>query len=118
VLRRAKEIASGYRLVIQRSPRLGYVGTSTEFPGVMADGPTPQACVEATILAHTALVATMLEAGEQPPVSADPSLRKEQINIRVTAEEKLRLEDAAQQRGFRNVSEFLRTTALREASAA
>jgi uncharacterized protein (DUF1778 family) len=36
----------------------------------------------------------------------------EQINIRVTPEEKLVLTDGAKRGGFRNVSEFLRTTAL------
>lgn len=78
----------------------------------MADGRTPEACVRSIREALTVATATMIEQGEDPPVSADDSGRREQINIRVTVEEKLRLEEAAHSKGFRGISDFVRSTTL------
>jgi len=64
--------------------------------------------MEATTLA----VATLLESGEHPPAPARDGNREHQMNIRLTAEEKLALEAAARQRGFRSVSDYVRHAAL------
>ena len=112
VLRRAREIVRGYRLVIQPSDRLGYVGHTVEVPTVFADSSTPDGCVKAVIQAQTAYVAMLLEAGEAPPSPVSEARREAQINIRVTAEEKMIFEEGARRGGFRNVSEFIRTSTL------
>lgn len=111
-MNRAREIARAYRLVLQPSERLGYVGHTVEVPTVFADGPTPERCVKAVIEAQTGYVAMLLEAGEAPPAPASAAKREAQINIRVTAEEKMILEDGARRGGYRNVSEFMRTASL------
>ncbi len=111
-LRRAREIVAGYRLVLQPSERLGYVGCTVEAPTVFADGSTPERCVTATLQAQAGYVAMLLEAGEAPPAPASDLRREAQINIRVTAEEKMVLEEGARRGGFRNVSEFIRTSTL------
>lgn len=57
-------------------------------------------------------VAVMLEAGQTPPLAACEEQRTQQINIRLTAEERLLIESAAKRRGYRGISDFVRTAAL------
>ncbi len=116
VWKRAGEIASGYRLIIQKEPDVGYLGRSVEMPMVMADGKTVAKCAAETIEALTVAVAVMLETGQKPPVPNTSEKRTAQVNIRVTEEEKLRLEEAAQRQGFRGISDYIRSAALKEAS--
>src|SRR5437763_16898943 len=99
LLRRAKIIADNYQIVIQ-SEDGAYFGRRLEMPFVMSDGKTPDECVHATREALTVAVAYLLESGKTPPVAATESARKEQVNIRLTAEEKLLLEEAARSKGF------------------
>lgn len=113
--RRAQKIASSYRLIIEPEPGVGYFGHTAELPYAMADGQTIEACVRETMEATTAVVATMLEQGEKPPSPAAAAKRDRQVNIRLTADEKLRLEDAARTAGFRSVSDYLRTAGLERA---
>ena len=54
----------------------------------------------------------MLEEGQSPPPPASEGVRTEQVNIRFSAEEKLALETAARQHGFRSVSDYVRAAAL------
>lgn len=98
--------------MIEREPGLGYLGRSVEMPFVMADGPTIEACVHETLESHTGAVATLLEMGEKPPSPAREGKREEQLNIRLTADERQRLEESARQAGFRSISDYVRTAAL------
>jgi predicted RNase H-like HicB family nuclease len=109
---RAKEIAAGYGIVVRPEPRLGFMARGLEMPYVFADGKTMQDCVRSIREALEVAVATMLEMGDTPPAPADEQRRQEQINIRVTSEEKLLLEEAARSRGFRGVSDFVRSATL------
>jgi len=84
-------------------------------PFVMGDGKTIQSCAQETIKALIAAVATLLESGERPPSPATAGKRDRQVNVRVTADEKMRLEEVAQREGFRSVSDFMRTAALNRA---
>jgi predicted RNase H-like HicB family nuclease len=109
---RAQRVAAGYGFLIQPHPEVGYFARGFEMPNVFADGSTPQACVAAIREALEVATATMLEMGETPPPPANDAVRQEQINIRVSAEEKLLMEEAARRKGFRGVSDFVRTTTL------
>ena len=60
----------------------------------------------------TTAVAYMLEVGEVPPAAASENKRTEQINIRLTVEEKLLLEERARSKGFRGISDFVRSASL------
>jgi len=110
MLNDALRIVSDYRLVLEPNKELGYVGSSVEIPSVFADGQTPDDCVKATREALTVAVATMLEMGRRPPTGR--STRSVQVNLRLTAEEKLALESAANRMGFKGVSDFVRAAAL------
>jgi predicted RNase H-like HicB family nuclease len=117
VLRRAREIAARYKIVVWFEDG-EYYGRGVELPNAMNDGPTAAACVEnvRAILATT--VATLLEAGETPPPPAAEGVRSEQVNVRLTAEERLAMEAAAHRGGFRGVSDFLRAAGVAQAARA
>jgi predicted RNase H-like HicB family nuclease len=111
VLKRARRIAEGYRIII-RHEEDEYYGQVLELPGVMNDGRTPRECLEKTIDIVTTTVATMLERGEIPPLPASDERRDEQVNVRLSKLEKLTFEEAARSRGFRGLSDFMRIAAM------
>lgn len=117
IWKRAEEIARTYHLVIVPEPSVdGYLGRTIEFPLVMGDGPTVEACAASVIEATTLAVATILEEGKRPPAAASKARRDQQINIRLTAEEKFHLEQAARSAGFRSLSDYMRAASLGKAS--
>lgn len=115
-LDQARTIAFRYRLILEPHEELGFMGTSIEMPLVFGDGKTPDACVRETREALVSAIATMLEKGEAPPAPSTEELRTEQVNIRLTPREKLLLEEAARIKGFRGLSDFVRTTTLTNAT--
>jgi len=114
--KRAEKIVVGYRVVLEESRELGFMGTSIELPTVFADGKTANQCVLATRDALSVAVASMLERGLRPPISRER--RSIQINVRLTADEKLALEEAASRLGYKGVSEYVRAAALDRSHAA
>ena len=112
ILRRAAELADSFKIVLEPDPDEGFVGRVLEAPQWVGLGKTPDACVRETREIAISALATMLERGEAPPTPASQNLRNEQINIRVTQEEKLILEEAARRKGFRGISDFVRSTTL------
>jgi predicted RNase H-like HicB family nuclease len=111
ILERARRIAVDYQIILH-SEDGEYYGRGLEMPYVMSDGKTPDSCVRATREALTVAVATLLESGKSAPPPASRKERTEQINIRVTPEEKLLLQEAARSSGFRGISDYIRTTSL------
>ena len=112
VLQKAREIAHGYKLTIEKSERLGYIGSAVEMPTVFADGDTPEKCYQATQEALSVAVAAMLEAGQTPPQPAAFMKRTTQVNVRLTHEEKAMIASAATKAGFKGLADFIRTTVL------
>lgn len=109
---KAEKIASDYRIILEKNARLGYIGSSIELPGVFADAKTPEKCYQAIEQALTITVATMLENGQTPPLPASDEKRTVQVNVRLTAEERLLILNAANSSGFKGISDFIRSTAL------
>ncbi|HBS29490.1 MAG TPA: hypothetical protein DEB06_08595 [Phycisphaerales bacterium] len=113
MLAEAGRIASTYSYVVEPSEEAGgYFGRTLELPYVMGDGRTQEACIDSVREATICAIATMLERGESPPEGAT-SPRSEQVNIRLTAMERLRIDLEARRAGFRSVSDYIRTAALR-----
>jgi predicted RNase H-like HicB family nuclease len=111
ILRRAREIAEGYQIILNFEEGL-YYGRGLELPNAMNHGKTPDECVKATRDILTTVVAYMLECGQTPPLPASENKRTEQINVRLTPEEKLLLEEAARSKGYRGISDFVRSASL------
>ncbi len=112
LLRRAQSIADAYKLILEQDESGDYVGSALEMPLVMADGKTPNECVRQVRQALAAAVATLLESGQSPPAPASEGRRDQQVNIRLTLEEKRFLEEASRSRSFRGVSDFIRSSVL------
>lgn len=116
IWRHAVALVAGYRLILEPDPDVGYIGRSIELPNVIADGSSPDDCVRETRLALATAVATLVELGRRPPAPST-ARRTEQLNIRLTAEERLILEESAQRHGFRGISDYLRSVVLENATA-
>ena len=112
VVCKAKKIADDYRIILERNDRLGFIGTAVELPTAFADAKTPEKCYRATEDALMVAVATMIECDQRPPQPASAKRRTEQVNVRLTAEEKLLFSNAAANLGFKGISDFIRNTAL------
>jgi uncharacterized membrane protein len=94
-----------------------YYGRGVELPLAMGDGRTADACMENTVKAFVSVLATMLEAGQTPPAPASGGKRDQQVNVRLSSDERLILETAARRQGFTGVSDFVRAVALSGAKA-
>jgi predicted RNase H-like HicB family nuclease len=112
IVHKAKKLVADYRIILERHDRLGFIGCSVELPTVFADAKTPEQCYKATEEALMIAVATMIESGQRPPQPASSRRRTEQVNVRLTAEEKLLFANAAMNLGFKGVSDFIRNSAL------
>jgi len=112
IVRKAGKIVADYRIILERNESLGFIGSSVEIPTVFVDAKTPEQCYKATQDALMVAVATMIECGQRPPQPASAGRRTEQVNVRLTAEEKLLFANAAMNLGFKGISDFIRNTAL------
>ena len=111
VLAEARQIAEQYQIVLKFEDGEWY-GHGLELPGARGDGKTPAAAVVDTREALITMVAYMLEEGQIIPSPASEGTRSVQINIRVTPEEKAVLESRSRAKGFRGLSDFIRTAVL------
>jgi predicted RNase H-like HicB family nuclease len=111
LLRQARTIADSYHIILHFEDG-EYYGRALEMPDVMNDGRTPDECVENTRDILTTVIAFHMEKGESVPLPASENKRTEQINVRLTPEEKLLLEETARSKGFRGISDFVRSASL------
>ncbi|AQQ72521.1 hypothetical protein SMSP2_02907 [Limihaloglobus sulfuriphilus] len=107
----ARQIADKYQIVLTHEDGMWF-GRGLEMPTVFGEGSTPDECTENTIEALSSAAATMLEAGCTPPIPANIGKRSEQVNIRLTVEEKKVLETCAKSRGYRGLGDYMRAGAL------
>ena len=117
VLEQAREAVRHYRLTIEESQQGGFLGSSIEMPHVFAHAAEVEACLAKTRSALAIAVAALIESGRAVPAPTSENRRDQQVNIRMSANEKALLEQASNREGFRSLSDFLRTTTLRIALA-
>ena len=112
---KAQLIADAYRFEVVHDPEEPwFYAFGVEAKGAMGGGETLEACYLDIRLSMREWVASMLEEGKsvpQPIQQADEK-RSSQVNVRLTADEKFRIEEAAKRAGFRGVSDFVRFAAL------
>lgn len=104
-------MASEYQIIVQCEGD-EWFGRGLELPNVFGDGATAEACIDSTREALAVTVAYLLEAGKLPPAPAQQGLRTQQVNVRLTADEKALLETRARSRGFHGLSDFIRSVVL------
>jgi predicted RNase H-like HicB family nuclease len=111
ILKSAAAIAEQYQIILENDEGRWY-GRGLELPHVFGDGTTPLACIKSTRQALIATVAYLLEQKRKPPSPARNGKRTQQVNVRLTAEEKSMLEGIARGNGFQGLSDYLRAAAL------
>ena len=111
IQKRAQTMVSDYQVILNCEEGHWY-GRGLELPNVFGDGETPAECIDNTREALAAAVAYMLEQGQAPPTPAKQGKRTTQVNVRLTAEEKVILESSARRKGFEGLSDFLRAAAM------
>jgi predicted RNase H-like HicB family nuclease len=107
----AQKFASEYQIILNTEDG-EWFGRGLELPNVFGDGATAEKCVESTREALASAVAYLLEAGKTPPAPAQQGLRTQQVNIRLTVDEKALLESRAHSRGFTGLSDFIRAVVM------
>jgi hypothetical protein len=111
-LERGRQVAARYQCVIWFEDGEFY-GRGLELPFTLEDGSTADECVRKLREAMAGTVALMIEMGDAVPTPLlDTVERSAQVNIRLSAAEKLVLEDAARANGFKGVSDYVRAKAL------
>ncbi len=114
VLAKAKRIAAQYQVILSCEEGHWY-GRGLELPSVFGDGKTVAQCFQNTREALAGAIAYLLEQCQKPPAPARAGTRTQQVNVRLSAEEKTLLEATAKQKGFHGLSDFLRTVAIEAA---
>ena len=107
----AKEVAGEYQILVSQEDGHWY-GHGLEMPHVFGDGSTSAACIADTQQALKTAVAYLLEQRQSPPAPARSGKRTQQVNVRLTADEKALLESTARRKGYSGMSDFIRAAAL------
>lgn len=111
VLGEAERLADAYSILIEKREDGLYYGRGIEYPYLMGHGKTPAAAFKMAREGLVGAIASDIENGETPPAPASEK-RTQQINVRVSPMEKLRIEQSARRKGFRGIGDFLRNAAL------
>ena len=111
VLADAAKVAAEYQVIVRNEEGHWY-GRGLEMPHIFGDGKSPQACIDDTRKALAGAIAFLMESGQKPPTPAQEGRRTAQVNVRLTAEEKVVLETTAKRKGFQGMSDFMRAAAL------
>jgi predicted RNase H-like HicB family nuclease len=113
IIARAREVMAGYSFVLEPDGEGGFVGSTAELPGVIADGATLDECARNLSATLETVIASYLADGESPPAPARREKRTEQINVRFTRAEKQALERESARQGFRGIGDLIRAEVIR-----
>jgi len=111
ILDAAERIVDLYDIVLRREEG-EWVGHALEYPEAIGVGKTVQQCMSETRKSLLAGVASMLEDGQAPPIPARQNVRSQQVNLRLTPEEKALLESRSRTKGFRGIADYVRSSVL------
>jgi predicted RNase H-like HicB family nuclease len=110
-MEKARRAVRQYRVTIECADG-EYYGRCVEIPGARGDGSTADECVKSTHESATAVAAYMLEKGQPLPLPAREGVRSEQVNVRLSADEKAALAASADRLGFKGLADYIRAVAL------
>jgi len=113
IIKKARQHLANYSFVIQPDGEGGFTGSSTELPGVLADGDTLDECARNLSFALETVIASYLADGELPPETTKREKRTEQVNVRFTRSERNLLERESAKQGFRGIGDLIRAEVIR-----
>ena len=108
---KAAALAEKYRITLWHEDGEWW-GRCVELPNCLGDGKTPVAAIAATRQAVIAALSADLADGIPAPLPAREGVRSEQVNVRLSADERQAIEANALQAGFRGLADYIRTVAL------
>lgn len=111
VMAKAMRAVEDYRITIECVDG-EYFGQCVEIPGARGDGATADACLKQTRESAAAVAAYMLEKGQSLPLPAREGVRSEQVNVRLSADEKAAIAANAERFGFKGLADYMRTAAI------
>lgn len=112
---KAVRFGEQYKIVLEMTEKDKVLARCLEIPTAFAIASTPSAAVKKLREVVTVIVATMLEMGKRAPAPSAEGKREAQVNVRLSSEERLLLEEAARKQGFKGLSDYFRSAALRAA---
>lgn len=110
-VRQAEQLVGGYAILIERHEDGLFYGRGIEYPYLLGHGKSPASAHKMASDGLVAAVAADIALGNAPPLPFSDK-RTQQINVRVSPMEKLRIEEVARRKGFRGIGDFLRSAAL------
>jgi hypothetical protein len=106
----AQKVASQYQLKLIPTENGRFVGSSVELPFVLSEGCENEIIATTRGAIVSALVILLRKGRELPPPAN--SRRNVQVNVRLSSEERELLDTAARTRGYRGISDYLRSIAI------
>lgn len=103
-----------YTVLLEPQEQGGYRARTLELPFVVGFGDNVASSLDELYTSLEFTVTALAREGVEPPVPASRGLRSEQVNVKLTHREKAMITDAAKRSGFRSMSDFLRSLAMRE----
>jgi predicted RNase H-like HicB family nuclease len=110
-VREAAKMAVQYQVSVWSEDGHWY-GRCAELPNCLGDGDTADACVASVREAVVAGLAADLADGLGAPAPARQGIRTEQVNVRMSLDERSAIEAAASRLGFRGISDYMRSAAI------
>lgn len=107
----AAKLADRYRITLWQDEGEWW-GRCVELPNCLGNGKTPEAAFAATKQAVIASLASDLADGIPVPLPAREGVRSEQVNIRLSADEREAIEANAIAAGFKGLADYIRAVAL------
>lgn len=118
IIKGARALAARYTVVVKyEAEHQCFVGRAAELPHVIGAGRSDATALRETRALLTSALAVMIEGGQVPPAPGGDAPRTEQVNFRVSVEEKARMEAAAARQGLTLV-DYVRGSALRQGADA
>lgn len=111
------DIALGYRYTVMKTAHCGYLWRCEELPAVMLHDSSIEGGYRRIVDLCAQTVSVWLENGLQPPMSPEIESRlgansRSQVNVRMSEDQRERLENFMRDNGFRSMSELMRVAAL------
>ena len=107
----AAKLAELYRITLWQEDGEWW-GRCVELPMCLGDGETPEAAIECTKQGIVASLSTDLARGIPAPLPAREGVRSEQVNVRLSADERQAIEANAMRAGFKGLADYIRAVAL------
>lgn len=107
----AASLADKYRITLWRE-EAEWWGRCVELPLCLGSGRTPQQAIDSTKEAIVAGLATDLARGIPAPIPAREGVRSEQVNVRLSPDEREAIESNARRAGFKGLADYIRAVSL------